>query len=212
MKKFAVVDFETTGLCAGADRIIEVAAIIVVDGVVVSTFSELMDPGAWIPPFITELTGISNAMVRGKPRPEKVMPRLRDFLGDCVCIAHNASFDRRFFAAEMELAGAGHSRAFLCTMLLARRLIHRVPNHRLGTLARHLQLANPSGLQAHRALADVLMTSALWEHLTGILRERLKGRTPDIDVIEAITKKPKAAVEGYLDAVANGRGPLLKTG
>jgi DNA polymerase-3 subunit epsilon len=212
MKTIAVLDFETTGLSAGADRIIEVAAVIAVDGAVVSTFSELMDPGIWIPPFITELTGISNAMVRGKPRPEKVMPRLWAFLGDCVCIAHNASFDQRFFVAEMELAGVEHDRTFLCSMLLARRLLQHVPDHRLGTLARHLRLANPSGLQEHRALADALMTCALWGHLTGILRERLKGRTPGIDVIKAITKMPKAAVESYLDAVANGTGRLLKTG
>jgi DNA polymerase-3 subunit epsilon len=212
MKAFAVIDFETTGLCAGADRIIEVAAVIVIDGVVVSTFAELMDPGLRIPPFIAELTGISSAMVRGKPCPEQVMPRLRSFLGDCVCVAHNASFDQRFFNAEMALAGIEHDRPFLCSMLLARRLLQRVPNHQLGTLARHLRLANPSGLQAHRALADALMTCALWEHLTAILQERLKGRPPDLDVIKAISSMPKAAVESFLEAGANGRGRLLKTG
>ena len=65
---------------------------------------------------------ISDAMVQGKPRPEAVMPKLRAFLGDHVCVAHNASFDRRFFTAEMELAGEQHDRHFLCSMLLSRRL------------------------------------------------------------------------------------------
>ena len=90
MKHIAVIDFETTGLRAGEDRIIEVAAVVFSEGLVIDTFSELMDPGFRIPAFITGLTGISDAMVRGKPRPESVMPRLRTFLGDHVCLAHSA--------------------------------------------------------------------------------------------------------------------------
>ena len=135
MNPIAIIDFETTGLSAGTDRIIEVAAVVIGGGGITATFSELMDPGVYIPSFITGLTGISNAMVRGKPRPESVMPRLRAFLGEHACVAHNASFDQRFFSAEMGLAGQRHERPFLCTLLLARRLFQRSPNHQLGTLA-----------------------------------------------------------------------------
>ena len=191
-------------MCAGSDRIIEVGAAVMCDGEVIATFSELMNPGVYIPYFITGLTGITNAMVRDKPPPETVMPRLRAFLGDHACVAHNASFDKRFYDAEMELAGEVHDRPFLCSMLLARRLVQQAPNHKLGALVRHLRLTTPTGMQAHRALADVLMTCELWKHLHEVLRERLNGRTPDHEIIRGVTKKPKTKVDAYLASIAHG--------
>jgi len=199
---YAVIDFETTGLSAGPDRIIEVGAVLVRDGVIVSTFSELMDPGFRIPAFITALTGISNAMVRGKPSPEEMMPRLRAFLGDHVCVAHNASFDQRFFHAEMSLANDAHERQFLCSMLLARRLVADAASHKLGALVRHLRLTTPTGMQAHRALADALMTVELWKHLMGDLRTQLQGRAPDPALVATICRKPKAVVANYISSLA----------
>ena len=202
MTSFAVIDFETTGMRAGEDRIIEVAAAIIENGEVVATFSELMNPGYRIPYFITALTGITDAMVRGKPRPEVVMPRLRAFLGERHCVAHNAGFDRRFFAAEMDRAGEAHERHFLCSVLLARRLVQGAPNHKLGDLARHLGLTMPPEMHAHRALADVVMTCQLWNHLRNLLRERLGGREPDLELMQSVMRLPKAKVGVYLDACA----------
>jgi len=200
MTVIAVIDFETTGRCAGEDRIIEVAAAIVEDRVVVATFTELMNPGVRIPGFITGLTGISNAMVRQAPPPEAVMPRLRTFLGDRPCLAHNAAFDQRFFAAEMARAQEAHPRPFLCSMLLARRLVPDAPSYRLGTLATHLDLSWPAGMQAHRALADVLVTAALWRHLLSMMSTRLGGRPPDLALLTALVRQPKAKVERFLAA------------
>ena len=205
MKTYAVIDFETTGLRAGSDRIIEVAAVIVRDGVVVETFSELMNPGYRIPNFITSLTGISDAMVRDKPRPEVVMPRLRAFLGDHVCVAHNASFDSRFFGAEMHLAAHAHERPFVCSLLMARRLVPSSPNHQLGTLLKHLRITPPPDMRAHRALADVLMTCALWQHLIRVLETKIGGYAADLDLIRTTTKKPKATVDAYFAAVVAAR-------
>ncbi len=198
MPSVAIIDFETTGMRAGQDRIIEVGAAILENGQVVATFNELMDPGFCIPGFITSLTGISTAMVRGKPRPEAVMPRLRAFLGDRPCVAHNAAFDQRFFTTEMALAGEGHDRDFLCSVLLARRLVQQAPSHRLGDLAIHLGLTMPPGMRAHRALADVLMTCQLWTHLQQRLQERLGGRKVDLDLLRTVMRKPKAGVDRYL--------------
>lgn len=198
MQTYAVIDFETTGLGPPADRIIEVGAVLVRDGEVVGTFSELMDPGFSIPPFITSLTGITNAMLRGRPSPEAVMPRLRAFLGDHVCVAHNAGFDGRFYRAEMETAGEAHERTFLCTMLLSRRLVPDAASHKLGELVRHLRLRTPEGMRAHRALADALMTVELCKHLLSDLQARLNGRAADAELLAAISRKPKAAVPAYL--------------
>ncbi|MBN8527018.1 MAG: 3'-5' exonuclease [Planctomycetes bacterium] len=198
MRDYAVIDFETTGLGPPADRIIEVGAVLVRDGAIAGTFSELMDPGFAIPPFITSLTGISTAMVRGRPRPEAQMPRLRAFLGEVPCVAHNASFDRRFFAAEMERAGEGHERPFLCSMLLARRLLQDAPGHKLGVLVQHLRIAIPAGQRAHRALGDALMTVEVWRRLLDQLRGRLGGREPDAALLELLTRTPKARVAEVL--------------
>jgi DNA polymerase-3 subunit epsilon len=198
MATVAVIDFETTGMRAGEDRIIEVAAAIVADGAVVATFAELMDPGYRIPLFITALTGISDAMVRGRPRPEAVMPRLRAFLGDHPCLAHNAGFDQRFFAAEMDHAGESHARPFLCSVLLARRLIPEAPNHKLGDLCRFLGLRLPPGMRAHRALADVLMTIQLWNRLCALLRQELDGQEPDLALMQTVMRLPKAKLPLFL--------------
>ena len=204
--EYAVIDFETTGLSAGWHRVIEVGAVIVCKGEVVDTFVQLMHPGTRIPAFITGLTGISDAMVRGQPPPEAVMPRLKNFLGSRPCIAHNAAFDARFFFAEMERAGLPDERPFLCSMKLARRLVPEAPNHRLGTLVQHLFLETPDGSRAHRALDDVLMTVALWNHLTARLRHRLGGVPPDLAVFRALMGKSKAGMEAYLQKLAAARG------
>ena len=206
--EYAVIDFETTGLSAGWHRVIEVAVAIVRDGAVVDTFVQLMHPGTRIPAFITGITGISDAMVRGQPPPEAVMPRLKNFLDQRPCIAHNAAFDARFFFAEMERAGLPHERPFLCSMKLARRLVPESPNHRLGTLVRQLFLETPDGIRAHRALDDVLMTVALWNHLTARLRHRLGGVPPDLAVFRALMGKSKAGAAAYLQRLADARSQL----
>ncbi len=200
--EFAVLDFETTGLNESYCRVIEVAAVIVRDGEVADSFVQLMHPGCWIPFFITELTGISNAMVKGMPSPEAVMPKLRDFIGDRFCIAHNANFDSRFYHAEMSRAGIEHERSFFCTVLLSRRLIQDSPNHQLGTLAHYLNLQRPAEGSYHRALYDVLLTVELWKHIEGVIRERLGDRIPDQDVYRTLMRTSKAAVWKYLDKLA----------
>ena len=205
-RNYAVIDFETTGFDAAWDRIIEVGAVVVRDGQIVASFAELLDPGTRIPYDVTQLTGITQAMVRGKPRPEAVMPRLRAFLGDLPCVAHNAGFDKRFFDAEMARAVHGHERQFLCSMLLARRLIPAAPNHQLGTLVRHLRLPVAADVRLHRALADAHVTQALWQRMGEDLQRRIGGRRPDLSVIRGVIRRPKASTGRYLESLAAGQG------
>ena len=199
--ELVVLDFETTGLSADYCRVIEVAAAIVRDGHVVDSFVQLMHPGHRIPWFIADLTGITDAMVKGKPRPEAVMPKLRDFIGSRSCIAHNASFDAGFYHAEMSRAGIAHERTFFCTMKLSRRLIQDAPNHQLGSLAHHLDLPRPGEGSSHRALYDVMLTVELWKRIDSIVSERLGGKAPDHEMYQALMKKPKATVWKYLDTI-----------
>ena len=101
LETVAVIDFETTGLSPGmGDRTTEVAVVLLENGQIIDRYQSLMNAGVWIPSFIQELTGISNAMIRKAPPVAKVMKELADFVGDVPFLAHNASFDRKFLDAE----------------------------------------------------------------------------------------------------------------
>src|SRR5438552_4796382 len=95
---FVVVDLETTGGSALFDRVLEVAAIRVQNGVIQDRLECLVEPGMPIPPFVTRITGINAALVRGKPNFDSVIPELYRMLDGAVLVAHNASFDGNFLA------------------------------------------------------------------------------------------------------------------
>ena len=98
METLAVIDFETTGSAPGQGaRATEIAAVLVQNGRVVDRFQTLMNSGAWVPPFIEQLTGISNAMLRDAPPAAQVMREVLAFTQGCALVAHNASFDRAFW-------------------------------------------------------------------------------------------------------------------
>ena len=137
--------------------------MLVRDGQIVGHYASLMQSGAWVPPFIEQLTGISNAMLERAPPAERVMREVAAFVGDCPLVAHNAAFDRAFWQAELQRADRAPQRPFACTLLLARRLYPESPNHRLGTLAALHRLASAG--RAHRALADAQVTANLLLHM-----------------------------------------------
>jgi len=163
MPATVVIDFETTGLSPGQGaRATEIAAVRLVDGRIVERYQSLMRTGARVPPFIEQLTGISNRMLERAPLAAQVMREVTDFARGCTLVAHNASFDRSFWQQEQALAGCAPPQPadFACTMRLARRLYPEAPNHRLGTLA-SLHGIEATG-RAHRALADAEMAAQLW--------------------------------------------------
>lgn len=162
METVAVIDFETTGMSpAQGARATEIAAVLVQDGQIVGRFQSLMNSGAWVPPFIEQLTGISNRMLEKAPAARAVMHEVMRFTRGLPLVAHNAAFDRGFWQAEAERAACEPDSAhrFACTLLLSRRLYPQAPNHRLGTLAK-LHALPPNG-RAHRALADAETTAQL---------------------------------------------------
>ena len=154
---FVVVDLETTG--AGADAsITEVGAVRVQGGEVIGEFQTLVNPNAHIPPLISVLTGITNAMVADAPRVDQVIPPFLEFARGAVLVAHNAGFDVGFLkraCAAQELAWPGF--AVLDTVTLARGVLMRdeVPNVKLATLARHFRAPEAPN---HRALTDARAT------------------------------------------------------
>ena len=124
METIAVIDFETTGIGPNAGaRATEIAAVLVCNGEITGRYQSLMNSGAWVPPFIEQLTGISNRMLSTAPSATAVMREVMAFTRGCPLVAHNASFDRGFWLAEAQRAAcdADDAHAFACTVLLSRR-------------------------------------------------------------------------------------------
>jgi DNA polymerase-3 subunit epsilon len=133
---FVVVDLETTGGGPGDGGITEIGAVRVVDGRLLDTFATLVNPGRQIPAFVSMLTGITDAMVASAPPIREVLPRLLDFVGDAVVVAHNAAFDvGHLDAARRVLEGRGLERTALCTQRLARHLAPEVRQRSLDAVA-----------------------------------------------------------------------------
>lgn len=167
---FCVLDLETTGGSRNDDMITEIGAVKVRGGECLGTFHTLVNPGRAIPPQITVLTGLTDAVVQTAPRIEAVLGSLVDFLGDAVFVAHNASFDLGFIRAALARDGRNEYRPTVVdTAALARRLLRdEVPNCKLSTLASRLRLDHTP---THRALDDALATTDLLH----LLLERAAG-------------------------------------
>jgi DNA polymerase-3 subunit epsilon len=193
MRITAVIDFETTGISPGCgDRATEVAIVLLENGCVVDRFQSLMNAGVRIPAFITQLTGITNAMVAGAPDTAQVMLEASRFVGAAPLVAHNAAFDRKFWQAELARAGLDAPQPFICTLLLSRRLYPQAPNHKLGSLVDYHRL--PRTGQAHRALADAEMAAGLLGQIQHDLRTRHGVRQPDHALLMALQRCAKSAV------------------
>jgi DNA polymerase-3 subunit epsilon len=160
-----------------------------------------MFTGVPIPPFVEQLTGISNAMLLNAPTAAQAMAEARAFVGTDPMVAHNASFDRSFWQSELEALDLDASHPFACTVLLARRLYPQAPNHRLGTLVDWHKL--PRTGKAHRALADAEMTAALLTRMQHDMHAHWGISHIDHPLLQAIQRCGKAKLPTLLQAAAN---------
>ena len=191
--RMAVIDFETTGISPSmGDRATEVAIVITEGGRVVDRYQSLMNAGVYVSSFITQLTGITNAMVQAAPPAEQVMTEAARFVGNTPMVAHNASFDRRYWIDELGRAGLPAPQAFACTVLLSRRLYPEAPSHSLGSLVSRFHL--PQTGAAHRALADAEMATELLLHMQHTLRTHHGVHNPDHAFLMGLQRISKAAV------------------
>lgn len=195
MSVVGVIDFETTGLSpAMGDRATEVAIVLVEDGQVVDRFQSLMNAGVRISPFIEEYTGISNAMIAAAPPAAEVMAEALRFVQDAPLVAHNASFDQRFWAAELARLGpAAHANhSFACTMLLSRRLYPQAGSYRLQSLASFHTL--PAAGRAHRALADAEVAAALLGRIQHDIRREYRVDAAPHDLLVKLQRTQRKAL------------------
>lgn len=159
---YCVVDTETTGGMADVNRVIDVAAFHVRDGIIMGKFQTLLNPGRPIPPWITQLTGINDDMVKDAPRFDQVAPALRSFLDRGVFVAHNVNFDYRFVQCEYGRLGETWERPKLCTVRMARKLFPELPSRSLGNLCEHLLI---DITDRHRAAGDAEATIYVLKHM-----------------------------------------------
>lgn len=161
---FVVLDVETTGAAPGPAALTEVGAAAYRGGELLGTFDTLVQPNCCVPAFITELTGITDAMVAAAPLPRTVLPAFAEFVGQAVVVGHNVAFDLAFL--DEALAGCGRAslaNPVVDTLALARRMVRDVvPDCALSTLATTLRLEHQP---RHRALADALATADLLHRL-----------------------------------------------
>ncbi len=189
---FCVLDIETTGGRAEDGGITEVGAVRLRGGECLGTFQTLVNPGLSIPPKITVLTGITDAMVLPAPRLGPVLSAFVDFVGDAVIVGHNVRYDMGFLNAALESHGRPRfTNRVVDTCALARRLVRdEVPNCRLGTLASRLRLPHQP---SHRALDDALATGDLLHALL----ERAAGLgvlgLDDLIELPTMARHPQAA-------------------
>lgn len=205
MPPVAILDFETTGLSpAQGDRATEVAIVLMEGDRVVGRFQSLMNAGVRINSFIEAYTGITNEMIESAPPASEVMAEAARFVGDAPLVAHNASFDRRFWEAEMARLDRPSPQPFACTMLLSRRLYPEARSFKLGSLAAYHDLSF-SG-RAHRAMADAEVAAALLARIRRDLERRYDVPDPPHDLLVNVGKTPKAkvpeAIQRYLASAA----------
>ncbi len=201
-----MLDFETTGLSAAAgDRITEVAALRIVDGVVVDRYVTLINCGVRIPSFVSALTGISQRMVDSAPPVTQVLPHLLDFIGDDALAAHNASFDTRFLLAESQRQGLSpRYRGLICSLKLARRMLPRQTSYKLAGLARALNITYRGA--AHRAEADAEVSARLLLHIGHSLRHQYRCPSIAPSLLEAINRQSAVKVPDFLRRTFSGVG------
>lgn len=159
---FICFDIETTGLSAARDKITEIGAVKVENGVITDTFSTCANPEMPIPQKITQLTGITDDMVKDAPSQSEAVGAFLEFAGDNVLVAHNAPFDTSFIAKACEDMGREYNYTSIDTVAISRAILTDIKNCKLDTVAKFLRLGD---FNHHRATDDAEMLARIFINL-----------------------------------------------
>nr|WP_243108480.1 PolC-type DNA polymerase III [Maliibacterium massiliense] len=187
-RPFVIFDIETTGLSARNNKIIEIGAVRMERGEIKEEFSTMVDPQVSIPQNIVELTGITDAMVKGAPTIEEVLPKFNAFAQGAALVAHNASFDVGFIRTHGHPMGLTFENPVVDTLSLARQLYPELRSHKLNLVAKHLDITLANH---HRAVDDALCCAQIlrksFEKLRSMGVERLS------DIASVVSGEQRAA-------------------
>ena len=185
---YAILDIETTGGKYNEEGITEIA-IYKFDGhQIVDQFFSLVNPEKNIQPFVINLTGINNQMLRNAPKFHEVAKRIIEITDDCTIVAHNAQFDNRILSTEFDRLGYSFEKNMLCTVELSKKLIPDLPSYSLGKLVRSLGIPITD---RHRAQGDAKATVELFKLL-------LEKDIEKVIISDTIKKDPKRQLEPKL--------------
>lgn len=159
---FICFDIETTGLSAARDKITEIGAVKVENGVITDTFSTFANPEMPIPQKITQLTGITDDMVKDAPSQSEAVSAFLEFAGNNVLVAHNAPFDTSFIAKACEDMGREYNYTSIDTVAISRAILTDIKNCKLDTVAKFLRLGD---FNHHRATDDAEMLARIFINL-----------------------------------------------
>lgn len=159
---YTILDIETTGGKFNEEGITEIA-IYKFDGHnIVDQFVSLVNPEKDIQPFVVQLTGINNKMLKNSPKFYEVAKRIIEITKDTTLVAHNSAFDYRILSTEFDRLGYNYNRNTLCTVELSQKLMQNQPSYSLGKLTKALGIPMTD---RHRASGDALATIQLFKLL-----------------------------------------------
>lgn len=204
-RRYVVIDFETTGNSAAkGDRIIQIGAVVVEAGQITDRYSTFIQPGVPIPPFIEQLTGINDDMVKDAPLFEEAAPKLLQMLEGAYFVAHNVMFDYSFLQGELDRCGYSPlSMPLIDTVELSRLLLLGADGYQLGMLAEYLGLEHEN---PHQADSDAEVTAMLLMHLLEKL-EALPLLT--LERLSPFVKKLQSSLENIVSDIISEKSVFL---
>ena len=176
--EYVAFDLETTGLMPRRDTIIEIGAVIMKRGVEIDRFQAFVDPGCRLTKEVSDLTGITDDMLRGAPKIETVMPQLLEFIGDRPLVAHNARFDACFVTRTCQRLGLAYQLKAIDTLILSQNLLPHLGKYKLDIVAKEFQLGD---FNHHRAADDALICGQILAKLFEKLEDMGVHRVEDIN-------------------------------
>ena len=183
---YVVFDLETTGLSPLSEKVTEIGAVKVRNGLIIDRFSTFVNPQKSIPDKIVELTGITDDMVKGAPTIEEVLPKFLEFCEDTVLVAHNAGFDTGFIKYFARQQGLVVNQTILDTVELSRTLFPELKRYKLNLIAKHLGITLDNH---HRAVDDAEATAEIFIKMIGILKEK------DIYTLDQVNELAKGSLD-----------------
>ncbi len=185
---YCVLDLETTGFSAVTERITEIGIMKVKDGEVIDKFSEFVNPEKHIPERVTEVTKITDEMVKNAPTIKEMFPKILEFIKGSVLVAHNASFDIGFLKQNAQRLGYDFDYTYIDTLPMARALFPDFKKYKLGKIAENLGIKVEV---AHRALDDVDTTVKVLKVMMEEIKKRGAKKVEDIDYVSVDEKAKK---------------------
>ena len=167
-EEYVAFDLETTGLYARRDKIIEIGAVRMLGGKEIDRFQCFVDPGIRLEKRTTDLTGITDDMLKGAPKIEEALPQFLEFVGDSVLVAHNAAFDTTFIQHACKKLGITYDLTSVDTLTISQNLLPDLHRFSLDVVAKHFELMD---FNHHRAGDDALICGMIMSKLMEKLRK-----------------------------------------